>query len=134
MRPDSFGVMSTDVTVGLIRALVDHLEDAPDDWSSFALVLGFDGEKVNQVHGYAYSPDGTATSAGADPYDIRSAVKAYTDSYYKPGEPLPVTLLVEFDRDAGKYEVTFEDTNAERWKLTPANFSSLREELRPHFD
>lgn len=126
--------MSTDVTVGLIRALVDHLEDAPDDWASFALVLGFDSEKVNRVHGYAYSVDGSAISAGADPYDIRSAVKAYTDSYFKPGEPLPVSLLVQFDRDAGKYEVTFEDTDADRWKLTPTNFSSLREELRPKFD
>lgn len=126
--------MSHDVTVGLVRALIENLRGAPDDWASLALVLEFDTEKVNAVHGFAYLPEGKVTGATASPYDIRPAVTAYTDSYYKPGEPLPVGLLVQFDRTNGQYEVTFEDTDAARWKVTPANIDGIREELRPRFD
>jgi hypothetical protein len=45
-----------------------------------------------------------------------------------------VKILVQFDRDSGKYEVTFEDDDASRWKVTPANIDQISEELRPHFD
>lgn len=61
------------------------------------------------------------------------ALNAYTESYYKPDQPLPVKLLVQFDRVSGKYEVTFEDTDVSRWKVVPANIDEIREELRPNF-
>ncbi|MGO2518540.1 MAG: hypothetical protein ACTH8F_00305 [Microbacterium sp.] len=126
--------MSSDVTVGLIRALVEHMEYAPDEWASLVMVLEFDHEKVNGVSGFAYSAEGQDSAVTASPYEIRSAVKAYTDSYFTPGESLPVSLLVQFDRTKGKYEVTFEDTDEERWKLTPTTFATLPETLRPKFD
>lgn len=125
--------MSEDVTVGLVRALVENMEDAPEEWTSLAMVLGFDATKVNSVFGFAYDDAGEDTAVTASPYDIRPAVKAYTDSYYKPEEPLPVSLLVQYDRTTGQYEVTFEDTDADRWQVTPATFSSIRKELRPDF-
>ena len=37
--------MSEDVTVSLIRALVENLEDVPEQWVSLAMVLGFDTTK-----------------------------------------------------------------------------------------
>lgn len=126
--------MSSDVTVGLVRTLIEKLKNAPDDWASMAMVLRFDSEKVNDVHGFVYLADGEEFGVTASPYEIRSAVKEYTDSYYKPGEPIPASLLVQFDRTSGRYEVTFEDTDASRWKVTPANFDSIGDELRPHFD
>jgi len=125
--------MSEDVAVGLVRALVENMEDAPEDWSSMAMVLGFDTVKVNSVYGFVYDSEGRDTAVTASPYDIRPAVKAYTDSYYEEGDALPLSLLVQFDRASGQYEVTFEDTDADRWKVTPATFSSIRTELRPDF-
>lgn len=125
--------MSDDVTAGLIRALVEHMEDAPEDWTSLAMVLGFDATKVDSVYGFAYDAEGGDTAVTASPYDIRPAVTAYTDSSYEEGDPLPVSLLVQFDRTTGQYEVTFEDTDTDRWAVTPATFSSIRRELRPDF-
>ncbi|MGP6170983.1 hypothetical protein ACTU6U_00780 [Microbacterium sp. A196] len=98
------------------------------------MVLEFDAEKVNGVYGFAYSADGKDTGVTASPYEIRSAVKAYTDSYFEPGSPLPIKLLVQLERDKGQYEVTFEDTDAARWEMTPATFDTIPEELRPKFD
>ncbi|MGO1561243.1 hypothetical protein CZ771_14370 [Actinomycetales bacterium JB111] len=125
--------MSEDVTVGLVRALIQNLKGAPEDWAAFALVLELDGQKVSAVHGFAYSADGAASGAAASPSSIRPAVAAYTDSHYSPEQPLPVALLVQFDRTNGRDEVTFEDTDRGRWKVTPANFSTIRHELRPQF-
>lgn len=125
--------MSSDVTARLIRALVENMKDAADGWTSLAMVLGFDTEKVNRVYGFVYS-DGEAPSAvTASPNDIRPAVSAYTDSYFASGESLPVRLLVQFDRASGTYEVTFEDADQTRWKITPATFDTMPEELRPKF-
>lgn len=123
----------SDVTVNMIKTLVENLQEAPDEWASLAMVLGFDTEKVNRVYGFVYSTDGKESGVTASPYEIRSAVKAYTDSYAEPGSPLPIKLLVQLDRVKGQYEVTFEDTDAARWKMTPATFDTMPEELRPKF-
>ena len=125
--------MSDDATVGLIRGLVENLKGAPKGWASLAVVLQFDAEKVNGVHGFAYSAEGVDFSVTASPYDLRSVVKEYTDTYYRPGAALPAALLIQFDRASGRYEVTFEDSDAARWKVTPANFDSIGEKLRPDF-
>lgn len=124
----------SNATANLIKALVENLQDAPDEWTSLAMVLGFDTQKVNRVYGFAYSAGGEPSGVTASPYEIRSGVKAYTDSCFEPGEPLPIKLLVQFDRNKGQYEVTFEDTDPARWKMTPATFDTMPEELRPKFD
>ncbi len=45
--------MSEDVTVNLIRTLVENLENAPEQWVSLAMVLGFDTTKVYRTFGFA---------------------------------------------------------------------------------
>ena len=53
------------------------------------------------------------------------AVEAYLESYYKPDAGLPpVKILVQFDRDSGKYEVTFEDDGHVALEGDPARTSS----------
>lgn len=42
-------------------------------------------------------------------------------------------ILVRFDRATGKYDVTFEDTDEDRWAVKPGNFREMREQLRPKF-
>ncbi len=125
--------MTNDVTVDLIRALVENMRGAEEDWQSLAMVIDFDGDRFSGTHGYAYSPDGRIDAVASRPSAVRPAVNAYTASYYKPGDALPVAILVQFDRAKGEYEVTFEDTDAARWKVTPANIDQMREELRPKF-
>lgn len=125
--------MPSDVTVDLIGALVENLRGAHDGWESLSMVLDFAGGKFSGTHGYAYSADGTVSAVASHPYHAKSAVAAYTDSYYGPEGKLPAAILVQFDRTSGKYEVIFEDEDASRWKVTPANIDAIREELRPQF-
>lgn len=124
----------SDVTTDLIRALVENLRGASEDWESLSMVLDFAGGKFSGTHGYAYSPGGAVSAVASHPYHVKLAVNAYTESYYQPGEALPVAILVQFDRTKGEYEVTFADKDASRWKVTPANIDTMREELRPRFD
>jgi hypothetical protein len=129
--------VSSDVTIDLVRALIENMEGPSGDWDgweSLAMILEFPEGKFNEAHGYAYSPGGAISAVASDPWAVAPAVNAYTDSYYKPGEALPVQLLIQFDRTSGRYNVTFEDTDETRWKVTPRNFKELREELRPKFD
>lgn len=126
--------MSSNVTADLIRTLIENMSSASGDWESLAMILEFPEGKFNEAHGYLYSPGGVISAVASDAWAVAPAVDAYTDGYYKPGEALPVKLLVQFDRTTGKYEVAFEDTDETRWKATPRNFRELREELRPKFD
>jgi hypothetical protein len=129
--------MADNATADLIRALIASA-DGPgadrDGWEALAIVLEFPEGEFNSAHGYLYSPEGVISPVAADPWAVRDAVKAYTDGYYKPGEALPRKILVQFDRTSGKYNVTFEETDETRWKVTPRTFTQLREELRPTFD
>ncbi len=61
-------------------------------------------------------------------------MEAFLESYGQPAQRPPLTLLVQFDRESGRYEVTFEDLDSSRWKVTPANVQQISVELRPHFD
>ncbi len=129
--------MTGDVTADLFRALIGNLEDPvvdSDSWESAAILLEFPDGEFNEAHGYLYSPHGVISAVASDPWAVTPAVKAYTDSYYKPGEALPRKILVQFDRMTGKYDINFEETDEARWKVTPRNYKQLREELRPKFD
>jgi len=123
-----------DTSVNLIRALVQNVSGPDvdwDNWSAMTIVISsFDG-RYNSASGYLYSPDGTISAVAARPSSVIPAVDAYVGGYFKPGEALPVKLLVQFDRTSGKYLITFEDTDETRWKITPKNYKELREELRP---
>lgn len=126
--------MASDVTVDLLRALIEHMKGERDDWESLAMVIDFSGGRFSGTHGYAYSPDGSISAVASRPSAIRPTVNAYTESLYKPGAALPVAILVQFDRTKGEYEVTFEDSDVSRWKVTPANIDEIREKLRPKFE
>jgi hypothetical protein len=126
--------MSDDVTAGLIRALVENMKGAGDDWASLAMVLDLSGGRIRGTHGYAYSPDGTASAVASRPSSIRLAVDAYLECYVEPDQEPPVAILVQLGRTSGTYEVTFEHDDAARWKVTPANLETISEVLRPTFD
>ena len=126
--------MTDDVTTGLIRALVDNLTGVDKEWQALSMVLDFAGGRFSGTHGYAYPDDGSIAAVASHPYYAKAAVNAYLESHYKPGDPLPAAILVQFDRTSGQYEVTFEDTDATRWRVTPANIGSMGEQLRPAFD
>ncbi|UUV29318.1 hypothetical protein NQK81_31710 [Amycolatopsis roodepoortensis] len=121
--------MTDDTTVDLIGSLVEaaDLPGSVDGWESLAIILEF-GEGFRSVYGYAYSPGGVITPVSCQWSGIEAAVNAYL------GERLPVKILVQYDRTAGKHEVTFEDTDEDRWAVKPKNFRQMREQLRPKFD
>lgn len=127
---------SNDTSVNLIRALVENVSGPDvdwDNWESLSIVISsFDG-RFNSASGYLYSPDGTISAVAARPSSVLPAVDAYVAGYFKEGEILPIKLLVQYSRAAGKYSITFEDSDETRWKITPKNFKELREELRPNF-
>jgi len=129
--------VSENVTADLLHALVDNL-DGPDidreGWASMSMILEFPEGAFNEAHGYLYSPDGTISAVAADAWAVKPAVDAYLASYFKDGDALPVQVLLQLDRTNGKYNVTFEDTDETRWKMTPRNRKVFREELRPKFD
>lgn len=129
--------MPNDATVDLIRALIENASGPVvdhDGWESMTMIVAFPDGRFNEAHGYLYSPDGTISAVAADPRAVEAAVTAYTDGYFQPGEALPVKLLVQFERTTGRYEVTFEDSDETRWKLTPRNRTTIHDELRPSFD
>ncbi|WP_125789402.1 hypothetical protein [Amycolatopsis sp. WAC 01375] len=123
-----------DAAVDLIGSLVEvaGLPGSVDGWESLAMILEF-GEGFRSAYGYAYSPGDVITPVACKWASIEAAVNAYLGGYYRPGERLPVKILVQYDRTAGKHEVTFEDTDEERWAVKPRNFRQMREQLRPKF-
>ncbi|WP_431803692.1 hypothetical protein [Microbacterium sp. bgisy203] len=123
----------SDAIVDVIRALIENMDGAADDWQSFAMVLDFGDAGFYSTHGYSYSPGGETSAVASRVSAVLPAVEAYLAEKYGPGEELPRSILVQFDRDKGAYEVTFEDKDARRWKVTPANIDTMAETIRPSF-
>jgi hypothetical protein len=101
-------------------------------WGSIAIVLEF-GEGYRGASGYVYSGEEVTPVACSWP-SIELAVQAYLATLYAAGDALPITILVQFDRATGRYAVTFEVADEERWKPRPSNWRQMREDLRPSFD
>lgn len=125
--------MSDDPSVDLIRALVEHMRGGEGRWDALAMVLEFDDTRFRGTYGYVYATDGTPAAVAARPSAVVPFVEAYLAQHLAPGAPPPRKLLVQLDRTSGTYEFTFEDTDAERWRVSPATLDTVHDELRPNF-
>ncbi|WP_404437442.1 hypothetical protein LG322_02200 [Microbacterium aerolatum] len=125
--------MSNDVSIELIRAIVENLRRADDEWESLAMVIELSDGRVSGTYGYTYGPADRVGATSARPSTIEQEATAYLNGYFKAGEPWPVKLLVQFDRTKREYEIVFEDTDASRWNVSPSNLDEIRQELRPKF-
>ncbi|MEG9226462.1 hypothetical protein [Aeromicrobium sp. Sec7.5] len=134
--------MSDDVTAALLRALARAIDEPSlatqlrgqvGDWESLAIVLEL-GEGYRNASGYAYASDGSVSPVACSWRAIGAAVNAFLASHVAAGQPRPVAFLVQLERSTGRCEVTFEETDEERWKTRPSNFQEMRQHLRPRFD
>lgn len=127
----------SDVSVNLIRSLIENISGPDADlgnWESMTIIIDSYEGTFNGASGYLYSPDGTISAVAASPWKVLPAINAYADSYYQPGETLPVKILVQFHRPSGNYKITFEDTDETRWKVSPRTIKTIRQDLRPTLD
>lgn len=123
--------MSTDPTADLVRAIVTNMMGAREDWKSLSMIISLGGGRLSAISGFAYSPGGEVSAITARPSLLIPSVEAYLADRYPDGQPLPVKFLVQFDRDVKAYEITFEDSDASRWQVTPATIDAVEAELRP---
>ena len=126
--------MSEDATVALVRALVENMEGAADDWESLSFVLALNDARLYEVYGYTYNADESISAVVVRARLVRPQLADYFEGYYGEDESRPVRLLVQLVRATGTYEITFEDTDDSRWAVTADNLATIREELRPQLD
>lgn len=120
--------------VDLIRAIAETLEPENLDWVTFSLVVRLDEEGVPVQHyGYAFDHSGRPTAVVADDFVFEKPLLAYLNQKYPDGK-FPVKMLIQFDRNTGRFNIEFEDKDPARWQVTPANIDRIREELRPKLD
>ncbi len=125
----------SDPAVALISAIAEAITPKLGDqgWEAFSLTLIF-GDGYRSTSGHAYPANGSIVSIAVNWEVVNGPLNDYLGQYLKPGDQLPAALLVQFDRGAGQYEITFEDTDEDRWRVTPFSDDDLPEKLRPHFD
>lgn len=118
----------------LIGAIVGNHKAFEGPWVTFSVVIGFDedGDPDNS-YGYLYKPDGDFEAITAGLRTVRPAMAAYLRSVYGDG-PRPLKMLIQFDRNSGRFNVQFEDKDPKRWAVTPADIHGFIESLRPKFE
>ena len=127
--------MSDTPIISLLHTVVDHFINVPDDWTAISLVMLIDTQRgrCEGTSGYAYHGDDGYTPIAASPRAVQESLFEYLASQYGANDALPAAVLLQFDRSTGHYEVTFEDSNKERWKVSPDNVTTMQETLRPAF-
>lgn len=70
----------------------------------------------------------------ATPEVIDSPLAAFLGVRYPEGVKLPVKVLFQLRLTDGRCNVVFEDSDRSRWKVSPANYDAVQQELRPVFD
>ncbi|HRK42804.1 MAG TPA: hypothetical protein PLH11_07175 [Gemmobacter sp.] len=118
----------------LISAIVKSDNDFSGRWDLLALVIRLNEKGVpTGSSGYLYIGEHDFRSVAAGPFEIRPAMSLYLNEIYGEG-PYPIKLLLQFDRNSGRFNIEFEDKNPNRWAVTPADIHGFIESLRPKFD
>ncbi|PSS43706.1 hypothetical protein C6401_11345 [Arthrobacter woluwensis] len=126
--------MASDVTAELVSALITHMRGQTDGWESLSMVIDLRDGLLAGTHGYTYGPGSVISATASRPSAVKSAVNAYTAHHLDNGQAMPLAMLVQFDRQSGRCDVTCEYHDANRWKVTPSNLYEIRELLRPAVD
>lgn len=126
---------SPDASEELISSIVDNLRTSgKDDWESMSVIIDTENDEeapVAGTEGFLYSADAFLGAAGVSALKIESAVWNYMSELYAADDRWPVRLLVQFNRVSGRYQVLVEETDVNRWEMTPDTIHEVREELRP---
>lgn len=104
------------------------------DWASLALVVRIDdGASMVSMHGYAYLDDGEIVAETPEGDDVADKFRELRAAMAKVGPTGRAwkAALVQITRATGAVGFQFEMDDAERWNVTPANWETMREDLRP---
>ena len=125
--------MPTDAVIDLVRVVIENMSGAGSDWDSLAMSIVVRNGRVAGTSGYVYAADGASVPVASRPSGVQPVLTEYLETRYGSDDAPPVALLLQFDRVSGQYEVTFEDADSARWKVTPANLEGFAARLRPDF-
>lgn len=100
-------------------------------WSSLSLVATMRDRNTVQLHGYAYLDDGKIEAVTPR---VSTVAQRFVELHHAMGErdPRPwKAALVQIWRETAKVSFFFEYDDEARWKVTPMNYQTMREDLRP---
>ncbi|MCW4457987.1 hypothetical protein [Microbacterium sp. MPKO10] len=136
--------MTEDPIVPLMHAFVAAIDASqarrgnalPDDWESFAIVLGLDDDgEYQQSYGYAYgAEDAWVKPISAEPASLEKPLADFVADRYPNGQTPPVKILFQLRLTDGSYDTTYEDSDRSRWQVSPNNFEQIQQDLKPVFD
>lgn len=102
-------------------------------WDAIALVVEVaDGGATVGQHGYAYLDDGRIEAEVPESGKLADLFVDLNRAMAEASGKRPWKVaLVQIVRETGKINFEFEHEDESRWKVTPANWESMREALRP---
>ncbi len=115
----------------LVAAIIETGKVSQENWEEFSLVLGFNGDGVNDTYGYSYDGDGRWKAFSVRPSLISKEAEAYRKWLRQKDDKPFIKMLFQFNRENNGFNADFEYEDTSRWKVTPANIDRVIEELRP---
>ncbi len=118
------------------QLLLDDARLAALDWAALSIVMRPDDGGPASILGYAYADDGEFTATVPDDPQVFDAGRRLREAMaaQNPTGRAWGAMLVQLRRSDLKLRVEFEYDDAARWDVTPANWDSRPQELRPLFD
>lgn len=119
-----------DTTVDLIREIALSASSVTELWESFSCVFTFKDGDVHAI-AFAYVPGGAVASFEPNLKYLNEPLERYLVEYFGAGAKPPIQLLVQYEKNHGRYNVQFEDFDDSRWTITQDNVVERIKELRP---
>ncbi len=121
----------TDIVQEVGRLLVQDKRINAHPWQALSLVIVLDG--ADSITGYVYDAEGRAKPELPDSNEIFDVCERLRDAMQQdnPTKRPWKAALFQIRRSDMKATFQFEYDDASRWKVTPRNFETMPEELRP---
>lgn len=103
-----------------------------EDWDAFAVIFDFEDDFDSvALSGYVYLDQAFVGFIEPTEFQLAEMARSYRTARPGPAGELPVSMVVQFDRTSGRYNVEYEYSNPERW-ADIGRMVEVADELRPN--
>lgn len=129
-------IRATDLIHEIGGAIVNDENSLNTDWELLGIVFtATENADVTSLSGFYYDADGNATPEyPSEAANLPELMLELRDAMYEASGKLWKAALFQITRETKKLTTHFDYNDENRWKVTPQNLESMREEIRPKLE
>ncbi|MGQ4600449.1 hypothetical protein [Nocardia sp. R6R-6] len=121
---------ATEILMSIGELILGNSAYQDTEWDALSLVVSM-SEGSKSTFGYTYTDDGGWHPRRPSGGDVLNRIEEFRSATSVPGKEDWKAILIQIKKNDMSFNVDYKYDDADRWRITPANYEQRIEELRP---